>query len=220
MRRILARAAEWILTTHGRMSWGLAPALAPAIVDHLGPFGTLRWLFKHIPGYERTVKALGPTRANLVFALASLLNGCAYCVYAHARAFQLHYFKERDQLFPLDEHQLISLSTLDDAEIHLALEHALTVAGIEEDAQIIRRLHRLKLEGARPTEPNDEYLLHAIRMYDVLNFCAISSQTPLDDAHDPINKDEALKARYAEARLNSPILPLLPAASERRSSGT
>jgi hypothetical protein len=58
----------------------------------------------------------------------------------------------------------------------------------------------LKLEGAEPRD-EDKHLVHAIGMYDVLNFCAIRSQAALDDAHDRVNKDSALKARYAAARL-------------------
>ena len=44
-------------------------------------------------------------------------------------------------------------------------------------------------------------MFHLIAMFDVLNYCAIDARTSIDQAHDPINKDEELKLRYAEARL-------------------
>ena len=37
-------------------------------------------------------------------------------------------------------------------------------------------------------------------MFGFLNSCAIEASTKLDEAHDPINKDTELRARYDEAR--------------------
>lgn len=194
------RAAARLMWTISRRKWGLEAVLMPVIVRQLGPLGAVRWMSANIPKYERAVEDLGPIRANLVFAVASLLNGCAYCTFAHGRAFELHYFEQRGKLFPLDDQELISLIPLTDADVRGRLDAALIEAELESEIPILERLYALKLEGIEPNEA-DAHLVHAVAMYDFLNFCAIESQAALDDAHDRINKDEALKQRYAETRL-------------------
>jgi hypothetical protein len=197
---LLDRAAAWLLLTITRRMWGMTAVLMPTVVRSLGPFGAIRWMATNIPKYERAIEDLGPIRANFVFASASLLNGCSYCVYAHARAFELYYFEKHGKLFPLDDHQFISLIALGDDSVRSELVAALTEADLVEEIAIFARLYALKLEGAEAT-PADAHLTHAIQMYDVLNYCAIESRAALDDAHDRVNKDGELKARYAEARL-------------------
>ncbi len=196
------RAATWILTAIGRHKWGMVAVIMPSIVDHLGPAGALLWIARNMPEYERALVELGPLRANFLCCVASILNGCAYCTYAHGRAFELHFFAERGELFPLDEQELVSLASLSDDEVAQRLGAALEEASLREEMTLYRRLYALKLGGAEPG-PGDRYLVHAIKMFDVLNRCAIESRVAIDEAHDGINKDDALKARYAEARLRA-----------------
>ena len=54
-----------------------------------------------------------------------------------------------------------------------------------------------------PQNQNDEYLLHLMSMFSVLNTCGIKRQVVPDEAHDPINKDKPLRERYAAARAES-----------------
>ncbi len=86
--------STWLLITIGRKKWGVTAAIFPIIVKNLGPFGAIRWLLANLPKYERAIKDFGPMRANYICAIASLLNGCSYCTYAHGRAFELYYFRK------------------------------------------------------------------------------------------------------------------------------
>jgi hypothetical protein len=203
MRQVLDRLVIWILLTITGKKWGLRAVLMPVIVRQLGPFGALRWASKNIPKYEKAADEMGMMRGNLAFTIASLLNGCAYCVYAHGCAFELYYFQKYDKLFPLSDHELLNLIPLTDDDVKGKLERALVEAGIGEEVAIFHRLFELKFEGAEPKTAEDHHLVHAIGMYDFLNYCAISSQAALDDIHDKINRDTALKIRYAEARLEA-----------------
>jgi len=195
------RFTTWFVSLYPRKKWGLAEnILSKYLVENLGPLGALRWTMQNGPRADRTVKEWGGMRANLLFAMASLLNGCSYCLFAHARAFELYYFEKHDKLFPLDQHDFLSLIPLTDQASRERLEQALTAAGLSSEIETFRRLYALKLEGATP-RPGDENLVHAIQMYDMLNYCSIEGQIELDDAHDIINKNQELKTRYAAARL-------------------
>jgi hypothetical protein len=201
-RPISKRIATWILLTIARTLWGLPVGLMPVLVDRLGGFGALRWMARNLPQYERMLKDLGPLRGHLVATFISMLNGCYYCAYAHARAFELHFFKSRGALFPLDEHQLVDLIVLPDPEVKARLEAAFQEAQLPEGLPLFTRLVALKYGDTElPAGPEDGHLRHALQMFEVLNFCGISTAVPLDGAHDPINKDGALKERYAQARL-------------------
>lgn len=200
---VAAKIATGILVFMGRKKWGLSAAIFPFIVRRLGPLGALRWASKNIPKYEVALAELGPVHGNLAFTLASLLNGCAYCVYAHGRAFQLHFFKETGRVFPLEENELVDMRALTDLEIGQRLEVALKQANMPQELGLLERLMELKFRGAQAKNKEDEHLLHAIQMYDVLNYCAISGEVEIDDVHDAIYRDEETKARYAEARLSA-----------------
>ncbi len=195
------RMAVGILRGLTTKIWGAPPFLLPQIVEHLGPFGALSWFAKNLPEYEAILKDWGPLRTHLLCVEASLLNGCSYCVHAHAYAFQLHYFRDKGRLFPLDEHQLIALRDGSDAELRDAVKAALVAGQMPEEEALFDRLWRLKLEG-EPADDTDRRIGHLLKMFEMLNFCGINSRTPFDHAHDPINKDAELKLRYAEARLS------------------
>ena len=174
----------------------------PAIVESLGPVASILWFVRNVPKIERSFKQWGPLRGNLICAIASLLNGCAYCTYAHARGFQLYYFEEHNELFPLDENEFLNLIPLSDDDVRSRLEDALSRGGLHQEVELFRRLYALKLEGVEATD-EDAPLVHAIEMFNDLNACSIENQTPLDDVHDPVNRNVELKRRYAEARLEA-----------------
>lgn len=203
MQELINRLVTWLLLKITGKKWGIRAVLMPIIVRQLGGFAALRWASTNIPKYEKAAEEMGMMRGNLAFTIASLLNGCAYCVYAHGCAFELYYFQKYDKLFPLSDHELLNLIPLTDDNVKAKLEKALVDAGIGEEVAIFHRLFALKFEGAEPKTAEDRHLLHAIGMYDFLNYCAINSQAALDDIHDKINHDTALKIRYAEARLDA-----------------
>jgi hypothetical protein len=184
--------------------WGVPPLLMNEIVVRLGAFGSLRWFARNLPRYEKTLKLWGPLRTHLVCIEASLANGCAYCTHAHAYAFELTYFHERGKLFPLDEHEIVQLRNSSDDERHAALNAALEKAELPEEIAVLARVWRMKIGDGTATTDDEKRMKHLLEMFDVLNYCAIDSRTRLDEAHDEINKDEALKLRYAEARFSAP----------------
>ncbi len=203
MKNPLEHVAAWALGRFGRHLWGFSPALMPRIVERLGPVGALRWMARNMPQYDKAMEKLGPLRCHLACVAASLTNGCAYCAYGHARPFLLYYFRDHGALFPLDEHGLIGLSHVADEELNERLEQALSQAGLPQEIEMVRRIRALKLDGDLPRSEEDRHLAHLIQMFDVLNACGIERLVPFDDGHDPISKDTELKARYAQARLES-----------------
>jgi hypothetical protein len=200
VKELATKALERVVLFAGRRMWGVGAIILPEIVRQFGPVGGVRWFVRNLPPYERAIKEIGGERTNLICCAASLFNGCAYCTHACARAFQLYYFDRSGKLFPLDDHQIISLIELPDTEALDKLDGALKEAGLDEEVTLIRRLYEIKLEGSEP-KSDDAFLVHAIHMFDDLNFCSIDGQLGADEAHDRINRDIGLQQRYAAARL-------------------
>jgi hypothetical protein len=184
-----------------RSLWGFPPNLIAEIVERLGARGSLAWFVRNLPRYELILKAWGPLRTHAACFGASLMNGCAYCVYAHTYAFELHYFRERGVLFPLDEHQLVALRDKTDVALRSALDEAFRSTALLAEANDLATLCALKFSQATPLTEDDRRLAHLLQMFDILNFCALDAVATFDAAHDPINKDSALRERYAHARL-------------------
>ncbi len=189
------RIATWVLEHVGSFLWGFEPRLMSYIVARLGAFGALRWFVANMPGYERTLAALGPLPTHLAALEISIFNGCAYCIYGHALAFELHYLREKDRLFPLDEHALIALAGQEPEQQRKALSDALVAAGLEALTGLYDDVRAI-WEG----KPGDPALEHLVRMFAVLNACGIEGRVEPDEAHDPINQDRELRRRYAELR--------------------
>jgi hypothetical protein len=201
VKELATRAVERALLFVGRRMWGVGAVIFPVIVRNFGPVGAVRWFARNLPPYERAIRDIGGLRTNLLCCVASMLNGCAYCTYACGRAFQLYYFREHDRLFPLDDHEIVALVQLPDGESCARFEAALAESGLDAEIPLIRRLYAIKLEGAPASMPDEAFIVHAIQMFDDLNFCSIDDQVPVDEAHDRINRDVTLKDRYAKARL-------------------
>jgi hypothetical protein len=201
---LLERMAAIIIRGRATRDWGVPPNLINEMVTRLGAIPTLRWFARNLPRYKNTLKLWGPLRTHLVCIEASLANGCAYCTHAHAYAFELAYFQERGALFPLDEHEIVQLRNGTDEERHAALTGALHQVGLPDEIAVLDHLWRLKISDGVAATDEERRMKHLLEMFDVLNYCAIDSRTQLDEAHDPINKDDALKLRYAEARFAAP----------------
>src|SRR5262245_32356633 len=140
----LERSAVGLLEALGRQLWGFSPRLMPEIVGRLGPLGALGWFAANMPRYERTLHVLGPLRTHLLCLDISLLNGCPYCIYGHAYAFELHYLKERGRLFPLDEHEIVALHRLEPNLLSQRLDDALQAAALAEEIPLLDRLQALR----------------------------------------------------------------------------
>jgi hypothetical protein len=193
--------ATGLLLRVTRSLWGLPPNLIAEIVERLGALGSLAWFVQNLPRYELTMKVWGPLRTHAACLGASLMNGCSYCVYAHSYAFELYYFRERGELFPFDEHQIVALRDKSDVELRKVLDDAFRATRLTVEANDLATLCALKFSERMPHGRDERRLAHILQMFDILNYCGLDSLATFDEAHDPINKDAALRARYAEARL-------------------
>jgi hypothetical protein len=198
------RIAARIINFKAARDWGVPPLVINEMAVRMGAIGVLRWFAHNLPRYNNTLAKWGPLRTHLVCIEASLANGCAYCTHAHAYAFELTYFQQRGSLFPLDEHEIVQLRNASDDERHAALSAALKQAELPDEIAVLDRVWHLKVDNSVAANDEDRRTKHLLEMFDMLNYCAIDSLTQLDEAHDHINKDEALKLRYAEARIAAP----------------
>jgi hypothetical protein len=207
MARFLEQTATGILEGLGTRLWGFAPRLMATIVSELGPLPALGWFVRNMPRYERTLASFGGVRTHLLCLYVSLLRGCPYCTMGHARAFELLYLKERGTLFPLDEHAILALQRLEPGAIRERLGDALTAAGLGEECAFLDRM-KAAVDGRieHPTG-DDARLAHLASMFAVLNACGIKGAVEPDEAHDPVNKDVALKERYATLRASASRSP-------------
>ncbi|HEV2218614.1 MAG TPA: hypothetical protein VGV88_13715 [Candidatus Dormibacteraeota bacterium] len=184
--------------------WGFKPNLMRPIIEQKGAIAGLTWFVSNMPRYESTRKAFGPVRMHSICTLISVLNGCRYCTYGHAYALQLSYLRERDRLFPLDEHEIVSMSRLDEDQAIERYEAALQTAGLVDETAPLRRMLAIRAgESPAKTDADGARIKHLLSMFSVLNACGIASQASPDQAHDPLNKDRALVQRYLDLRAAS-----------------
>lgn len=194
------RLAVLVLEAIPRHLWGFRPRLMPVIVQRLGGVRAVGWFLWNMPRYERTRTTFGAVRTHLLSSTISLINGCRYCTFGHAYALQLIYLRERDQLFPLDEHEITGLHGLERAQLRAQLVSTLRLAGLADEVPWVERLFALAAEERRAADRDDARIAHLVRMFGVLNTCGIAGSVQPDQAHDPVNKDAALKARYQRLR--------------------
>lgn len=187
----------------GRRLWGFPPNLMAPIVAQLGALGSLRWFVANMPRYERTLKRYGALRTHLLCTATSLVGGCPYCSYGHALAFELVYFKRFGAPFSLTEDEIVALHGVGPVEMRNTLASALQPTALRDEVQWLDRLLELESGARDPVGRDDRRLAHLSRMFGVLNTCGIASNTAPDQAHDPINKDVALKRDYALSRARS-----------------
>ena len=196
--------AKAILETVSRSKWGLNANLIGDIVERHGARASLTWLASNMVTYVKILRSWGPLRTHLLAVAISASNGCGYCTYGQAYAYQLHWFEQFDELFPLDEYEMTALGTLDQAGVIGALDAALAHEGgrraDEERYWLTRLVSVLDEPGLATGGRGDEWITHLIEMFDFLSNCGIEAQTAPDEAHDPINKDLVLRSRYHERR--------------------
>ncbi len=194
------RLAVAVLERIGRSLWGFPPNLMAPIVAQLGPLRSVCWFVANMPRYERTLGVLGGFRTHLLCVAISLVNGCAYCTYGHAYAMQLIYFRDRGELFPIDEYEIGALVGGRRPDIRDFLVAALERAGKHSEVLALDRTLTMLAGDEPPVDRTEERMAHLVRMFGTLNSVGIASRAPLDEAHDPLNKDVLLKRCYTILR--------------------
>jgi alkylhydroperoxidase family enzyme len=180
--------------------WGFPPRLTGAVIGELGPFGALTWFARHMPRYQRTVRALGPLRTHLACTAISLDNGCRYCSFGHAYAVELVYLKQRGQVFPVDARTMCGWTELPPAALRAQLCDVLQRAALHAEVLWVDRTLALARGEQRAVDRQEARIEHLVHMFALLNGVGIAGKLEPDDAHDPINKDRASKARNAALR--------------------
>jgi hypothetical protein len=200
------RLAVRLLERLGEHLWGFPPRLMSHIVAQLGGIRAVGWFASHMPRYERTLRVLGPVRTHLACTVISLHNGCRYCSYGHAYAVELHYLKERNKLFPADSHTMSGWAGLDPAELRQRMVDTLQQADLHSEVLWVDRTLAMASGSQRPVDRSEARIAHLVRMFVMLNAVGMAGAVEPDEAHDPINKDAALKERNAQLRQSAPDL--------------
>ena len=200
--RLAERVAIAILERIGMHLWGFRPRLMRTIVTLRGPAASLRWFVSNMPRYERTLADWGLIRTHLACAAISSENGCPYCTFGHAFALELAILREHDRLLPIDENEIAALHALGRDRRRLALREALRATGLEDETVVLERVWAV-YDGAAAATDEARRIGHLVEMFAFLNACGIEGCAAPDEAHDPINKDTALKQRYRARRSSS-----------------
>ena len=180
--------------------WGFPPHFTAPVVDELGPVGALTWFAWHMPRYQRTLHALGPLRTHLACTVISLDNGCLYCSFGHAYAVELVYLKQRGRVFPVDARTMCEWTELPPAALRAQLCDVLQRAALHAEVLWVDRTLALARGEQRAMDRQEARIEHLVHMFTLLNAVAIAGKIEPDEAHDPLNKDRALKARNAALR--------------------
>jgi hypothetical protein len=198
--RGLDGVAVGLLEALGKQLWGFTPRLMSSIVAELGPAAAVTWFVANMPRYERTLRVLGPLRTHLACTVISLHNGCRYCSFGHAYAVELVYLKQRERVFPVDAHTMSGWTGLPPGELRDRVCDVLERADLHAEVIWVDRTLALARGRQRPVDRHEARIAHLVRMFALLNAVGIARDVEPDEAHDPLNKDRALKARNAELR--------------------
>ncbi|MBA3533857.1 MAG: hypothetical protein H0T73_18215 [Ardenticatenales bacterium] len=205
--QVFNRIATSILEMIGKVLWGFKPNLMKDIVAQEGSVNSLSWFARNMPTYEKTLDDWGAIRTHLLATEISVLNGCSYCTYGHASALQLHYYKDYGKLLPSDEDQIASWHSVSEDETVDRFRELIGSAELSSELPILERMLVLRRGSEEPTSEEDRKIVHFIKMFQLLNRCGINAKTSHDQAHDPINKDSALREQYQQVRGEIPDSP-------------
>jgi hypothetical protein len=200
-KRLAVRGLEALC----RVMWGFPPTIITLIVDHMGPMRAIGWFGTHMPRFLASRVVLGPVRVHLACIVVSLRNGCGYCAYGHVYALELLYLRQHGRLFPLDAKALDEWYGLDARALRNRLRTVLVTAGLHTEAIWVDRMVALAEGSQTPVDAAEVRLAHVIRMADTASRIAATDNATPDEAHDPVNKDAAVKARHATLRSATPI---------------
>lgn len=196
----LDRLAVRLLEGLGRQLWGFPPRLMRPIVAEMGAVPALAWFARNMPRYERTLRVLGPLRTHLACTVVSLVNGCRYCSYGHAYAAELLYLRDRGALLPVDAQTMSTWTGLPPAELRQRVVEVLERADLHGEVLWVDRALALAAGSQQPVDAHEARIAHLVEMFAVLNAIGRAGDVEPDEAHDPVNKDGALRARHRELR--------------------
>lgn len=183
-----------------RAMWGFTPRVMEHLVADLGPLRAVGFMATHMPRYQRTLQVLGPLRTHLACLAISLVNGCRYCAFGQAYALELLHLREHGALFPIDAQSLSTWIDLPIEELRGRLHLVLEAAGLHAEVVWIDGTIDLATGAQQPIDADEARIAHLVVMIGQLNRVGIAHGIEPDEAHDPVNKDAALRARCAELR--------------------
>lgn len=196
-KQVVVRVLEGLC----RLLWGFPPAVIPVIVDRMGPLPALHWFAANMPRFLVSMRVLGPVRIHLACVVVSVRNGCLYCAHAHAYALELIHLRDRDELFPLDARTLDGWIGLDARTVRNRLRAVLEEAGLHAEALWVERIIALTEGVQEPVDAAEARIAHIVQMVRTMNGIANAAEMPLDrGAHDPVNKNVAIKTRHRALR--------------------
>ncbi len=195
-----SKSSTLILESIGNKLWSFKPNLMKDIVKQNGGFKALKWFGSNMPKYEKILKRMGPISTHLLAVEISALNGCPYCTFGHAYAFQLHFFKKFKTLFPVDEYEMTSFCHLNRSATIEKIRNMLTNGKLFDQLPYFEQMMKIMDQELVPNSDEEQDISHLIQMFGFLNTCGIEGKTQHDEAHDPINKNEDLKKVYGLAR--------------------
>lgn len=198
--RTVDRAVVHTFEIAVRALWGFTPRVMEHLVADLGPLRTVRFMAAHMPRYQRTLQVLGPLRTHLACLAISLVNGCRYCAFGQAYALELLHLRDRGTLFPADALTLSTWTDLPPEELRGRLHLVLEAAGLHAEVVWVDRTLDLTTGAQQPIDVEEARIAHLVVMIGQLNRVGIAHGIEPDEAHDPVNKDTALRARCAELR--------------------
>lgn len=137
---------------------------------------------------------------QILIGLAAMWNGCVFCSRGHVWAANLYHFRERGELFALDDAEVLPMQQLPDQE---ALARVLGTLAAPEHArlrELIERQFHLKRGDATGESEEDRYLRVSIATWDWISECSIGTQPDQVFPPDPIARDRDLCERYLRAR--------------------
>ncbi len=194
------RPSTYILENIGYQLWSFKPNLMKEIVNQHGGLKALKWFGSNMPKYEKILKEMGPITTHLLAVEISAINGCPYCTFGHAYAFQLHFFKDYKTLFHIDEYEMMSYCQLNTKATITRIRQMLNNGKLFDQLPYFEKMLEMLNHNTNPMAKEEQYIQHLIQMFGYLNTCGIEGKTPHDEAHDPINKNEDLKKVYSLSR--------------------
>ena len=199
--RLVARGLAGVCS---RM-WGFPPTIIPLVVEHMGPLRALLWYAANFPRYLISWNTLGSVRTHLACAVVSLRNGCEYCAHGHIYALELLHLRGQKLLSlpflqPWNATDLEDWIGLDDRALRQRLRATLVEAGLHAEALWTDRVLALADGSQQPVDAAESRIAHLVGMVTTMNRIAVAGGAAPDEAHDPVNKDAAVKARHAALR--------------------
>jgi hypothetical protein len=200
-KRLVVRGLESVC----EIVWGFPPTLISLMVEHMGTLRAMAWFMTNMPRFLISRAVLGPVRVHLACVITSLRNSCLYCAYGHAYALELIYLRDHGRLFPLDAAMLDDWLGIDARAMRQRLHAVLVEAGLHAETIWADRILALAEGPQQPVDEAEARIAKIMRMVTTMNVIAVAGGAEPQEAHDPVNKNSAVKSRHAALRAASSI---------------